>query len=194
MKRVLHKVQQVPAGFEWVRLDSDASLLLPAAVAESRSQDIQERRQAEEDLHREELRRQQEERVAQANRESDAADARARMHLGDLQRGPQPGWHRVLNKLGDAARDLGDARSLERSADKDVNQWRRRIMKRLLEHGPDRRIAMPANWRTAVAELEKGLPHFGAPIRAHRNALALADATGTAPRIAPQLLLGPPGV
>ena len=45
-----------------------------------------------------------------------------------------------------------------------------------------------------MEELEAALPHFAAPIRALRNALALAEAAGAAPRVPPQLLLGPPGV
>ena len=194
MKRVLHDMQPAPAGFEWVRLDAEASLLLPADVAASRAQNLQRRRDAEDERRREELRRQQEERTAQADRASKAGAARARLHRKAVRLEPRPGWHRVLSKLADTARELDNPKSVERSADRDVNQWRRRILERLMELGPDRRIAMPPNWRTAVAELEAALPHFGAPIRALRHALALAEATGTAPRITPQLLLGPPGV
>ena len=80
MKRVLHEMERAPAGFEWVRIDSDATLLLPAAVAESRAQDNKKRREEDEDRHREELRRQQDERIAQAKRETEAGAARAKLN------------------------------------------------------------------------------------------------------------------
>ena len=51
MKRVLHEMERAPAGFEWVRIDSDASLLLPAAVAKSRAQDNQKSREVEDILY-----------------------------------------------------------------------------------------------------------------------------------------------
>lgn len=194
MRRALHEMEQPPVGFAWVRLESDASMLLPAAVAESRTQDIERRRQEQDDRQREELRRQQDERIAQAKREKEVGATRPKTNRKAVSEKPQPGWHRVVTGLADAARELDDPKSVERSADKDVNQRRRRVLERLLELGPDRRIAIPANWRTAVEELEAALPHFAAPIRALRNALALAHATGTEPRVPPQLLLGPPGV
>lgn len=193
MKHVLHEMERAPAGFEWVRIDANASLLLPVAVAESRAQDNQKRRE-EDDRRREELRRQQDERFAQAKREVEAGAARAKVNRKAVRAKPRPGWHRVVTKLADAAKELDDPKSVGRSADNDVNQRRHRILERLLELGPDRRIAMPANWRASVEELEAALPHFAAPIRALRNALALAEATDTAPRVPPQLLLGPPGV
>jgi ATP-dependent Lon protease len=194
VKRVLDEMERAPAGFEWVRIDADASLLLPVEVAQSRAQDQQKCREQEDDRRRETLRRQEDERIVQAKREKEAGAKRAKMNRKAVRAKPRPGWHRVLTKLADAAKELDDPQSLERSADMDLNKRRHRILERLLALGPDRRIAMPARWRMAVEELEAALPHFAAPIRALRNALALAEATDTAPRVPPQLLLGPPGV
>lgn len=194
MKRVLNEMELPPAGFTWVRIDSHSSLLLPSAVAESRVQENLRRQEAEETRRLEELRRRQEESVARTQREKQAQAARAKTNRKAVRAKPRLGWHRVLPKLADLTKDLDDAKSVGRSADKDVNQRRNRVLERLLELGPDRRIAMPAQWRVAIDELEDALPHFRAPIRALRHALALAEATGTAPRVPPQLLLGPPGV
>jgi ATP-dependent Lon protease len=149
--------------------------------------------QRDEDERREELRRQQ------TQRTNDAAEERVRQTLDSRaqrkpsRRQPKAGWYRVLPKLQEMAQALED-HAVERSADKDVNQKRVQVFERLLKLGPDRRVGMPKDWRQAVDEMEAALPHFRAPIRSIRNALALAEVTKTAPRIAPQLLLGPPGV
>jgi ATP-dependent Lon protease len=99
-----------------------------------------------------------------------------------------------LPKLQELTRQLDDPHAMERSADTDVNQRRRRLLEKLLALGPDRRVAVPGNGQQALDELKATLPHFREPIRSIRNALALAQATKTPPRIAPQLLLGPPGL
>jgi hypothetical protein len=190
MRRSPKKDEQMPDGFERVWLDSNASLLLPTAAA----QFMALRRDAQEALELEEHRQRQQESVAQAQQPKQADAVGAKMKRKAPRAKPRRGWHRVLPRLADFAKELDDPKSAERSADMDVNQRRRRIVEKLLELGPDRRIAMPANWRAAVDDLEEALPNFAEPVRALRHSLALAEATQTAPRVAPQLLLGPPGV
>lgn len=193
MRRASGKEDPPPPGFERVWLNSGESLLLPAAEVRARAQERQRREDAEEDKRRQELRQRQEATVAQAQQER-VAKAMVRWEHKVTKSEPEPGWHRVLPKLADLVREVGMADGIERSADKDVNQRRKHIVEKLLASGPDRRLALPSNWSSAMDELEAGLPHFRAPIRSIRNALALASATGTAPRIPPQMLLGPPGL
>lgn len=182
--------KEIPEGFEHVWLGSNGSLLLPIAEAHWMAQ----RREAQEARDLEEQRQRNRESVAQARHAKQPEPAAAKVKRKPIRAKPRPGFHRVLPKLADLAKEIDDVKSVERSGDKDVTQRRLRIVEKLLELGPDRRIAMPADWRAAVDDLEEALPNFAGPVRALRHALALAEATGMAPRIAPQLLLGPPGV
>jgi ATP-dependent Lon protease len=189
MRRSPKNDSELPAGFEYVGLDN-ASLLLPTAAAKL----LRQRIEAQEVLDVEERRRRREAIHPPQQPTQPQLAAKVRTKRKVARANAKSGWHRVLPKLADLAKELDDVKSLERSADVDVNQRRRRILERLLELGPDRRIAMPKDWRTAVDDLHDALPNFAGPVRALRNALALAEATKTAPRMAPQLLLGPPGV
>lgn len=182
------------AGFKELRMDTGDVILLPTQVAEERAQQHRQRQDAAAAEQHGDRLRQQQEQVAQAKRERRARAAKDRVRGKALRTAPRPGWHRVLPGLLELQRQLDDKTALGRSADKDVNDRRKRVIERLLERGPDRKVAVPAQWRQACDELESALPHFRQPIRSLRNALALADATGVPPRMAPQLLLGPPGV
>jgi ATP-dependent Lon protease len=183
-----------PPGFERLWLDCGTALLVPSAVAELRTQDGLRRSEQEEDRQREELGERESQRLAQALREKLARAAPSRPQRKAVDSCPPAGWYRVLPRLEELAQELERPEAADRSADSEVNERRKRIIARLLELGPDRRVALPKEWRRSVDELEETLPHFRGPIRSIRHALALADATGTPPRIAPQLLLGPPGV
>ncbi len=107
---------------------------------------------------------------------------------------PAPGHYRVIQRWAELRSATDDPTAALRSADADVNERVAKLRKRLIEKGPDRRIAQPAAWRESMAELEAALPHFREPIRLLRNSLALADATRRPLRIPPMLLLGPPGI
>lgn len=183
-----------PAGFESVLVGQGTALWLPVRAAADVREQAQRRASSEDDCRaNEEHRRREELRIAAAKKQRDEVETVR--HLRALRHTkPKAGWHRVLPQLAEIATELADPKAVEHSPDKDVNQRRRKTLERLVELGPDRRVALPKAWRTAVDDLEATLPHFRAPIRALRHALALAEKTQTPPRIAPQLLLGPPGL
>ncbi len=184
----------VPEGFERVRVNPETWLLLPLKTAAEVREAAQRSAWSEEDRRANDARWRQAE-VEKAEKKK-SADAARKLHdrRAALRAKPKAGSYRVLPQLLELASQLTDPHAMERSADKDVNQRRRRLLERLVELGPDRRIALPENWRTVVDDLEMTLPHFRAPIRTLRHSLALADATGTPPRVPPLLLLGPPGL
>jgi len=187
-----------PVGYSEWRVDSELSLLLPSSVAQTCWAERNRREDAEEDRRRNESRLRQEAALAQGHqevREKAAFEAQAKLKREmSLWRPPEEGSHRVLPKLRELTRQLDEPHAMERSADTDVNQRRRRLLEKLQALGPDRRVAVPVNGQQALDELEAALPNFREPIRSIRSALALAQATKTPPRIAPQLLLGPPGL
>ena len=120
------------------------------------------------------------------SRKSNPADAR-------VGQGKRAQRHCVFPRMEDLLQDKIN-RSFGKSSDKDVVERQERLFARLSQLGPYRRVASPASWRQAVVDLEATLPHFRAPLQSVRNALALAELTGTAPKIGPMLLLGPPGI
>lgn len=186
--------EPAPPGFERLWLDSGTALLVPTALAECKAQENLRRREEEEDRRREELRQRQRELLAPAVREKQAEATPVRPKRKAIRAQPRAGWHRVLPRLAELARELENPDAADRSADKDLNERRKRLIGRLLELGPDRRVMIPKDWRGSVDELEEALPHFRGPVRSLRHVLALAEATGMPPRVPPQLLLGAPGV
>jgi len=190
----LLKEQEDPPGFTRVAVAGCTSLLMPTNVAEERAKASQQTVEKEEAIRLEEGRRREREVKTEQEREQREETARAQARHMERSRPPRRGWYRVLPNLVRLEHEATDAGAMDRSADKEINERRKRIVIKLLDRGPDRMVAMPQGWRESVDELESALPHFRQPIRTLRNALALADATGTPPRIAPQLLLGPPGV
>jgi len=194
MKSESRSAGDLPAGFENVRLAAGVTLLLPSATVPEVLAKLQRRDEENQERARDELRKRQEEQQKQAagERLADGRSAKEQQKRAPDQ--PARGWYRVLPRFAELAKELEDDKAVERSADRDVNQRRRQILVKLLEMGPDRQVALPKRWRVAVDELEAALPHFRAPIRSLRNALALAEATQTVPRLTAQLLLGPPGV
>ena len=180
-------------GYQSVRLASGLELDLDRSTAAEVRAELDRRVDEQNEQLREERRRQKESVVQQVAEERVRKVLDGRPKRKTIRAQPRPGWYRVLPKLKEMAKAL-EVGSAERSADKDVNRQRVKTFEKLLELGPDRRVGMPSNWRMEVDALEVALPHFSAPVRSLRNALALAEATGTAPRVAPQLLLGPPGV
>jgi ATP-dependent Lon protease len=191
------ETDSTPAGFERVALGQGTTLLLPSRAAVDFRERAQRRAQSERDVRDKEDERRRALPTQSISPEQIEEAEKQREKLRNLRvlrrTKPKPGWHRVLPQLAEIAKELADTKAVERTPDKDVNERRRRTLERLVELGPDRRVALPPAWRAAVDDLEATLPHFRAPIRALRHALALAESTGTPPRIAPQLLLGPPG-
>lgn len=183
-----------PPGFVRLVVAGRTTLLVPTDVAEERAKASQQTFEKEEALRLEEGRRREREVKTEQGREQREEAAKALARHVERTRPPRPGWHRVLPNLVRLEHEVTDARAMDRSADREINERRKRIVMKLLDRGPDRMVAMPQGWRQSVDELESALPHFRQPIRTLRNALALAEATGSPPRIAPQLLLGPPGV
>ena len=194
---------ELPPGFERVLIDSRIALVLPAAVAPSFREDVQRREKAESQARQADALREHREQ-ARADRlsderlrtEHDAALAPTPAASAKPVFSPEaaPGWHRVLPGL-QAMLDAGDDVDLSvRAADSDIRQRKVDVRKRLIEKGPDRRIARPPDWRARMAELEAALPNFREPINLLRNALALGEVSKGPVRVPPMLLLGPPGV
>lgn len=191
MSRVVQVPDELPAGYEQVRVGTRTLLLLPPKEAAAFREELRRREDEEEDRRRQELHQRQMEQVEKANVERETKDKKSPGQAFDAE--PQPGWHRVLPGLK-ALMDDGGA-SMKHSADKDVNDRLDRLLTTLIERGPDRRVATPPlGWRDELEALEATVPNFRAPIRVLRNALVLAEATGRPARIPPMLLLGPPGV
>jgi ATP-dependent Lon protease len=107
---------------------------------------------------------------------------------------PPQGWHRVIPSFDRVLDALSEESARGRTSDPDVHARLLALRKELRRRGPHRRLAHVPEWRNALQQLESDLPNFRRPVQALRHALALAEATGTAPRVAPMLLLGPPGV
>ncbi len=68
------------------------------------------------------------------------------------------------------------------------------VRRRLLELGPDRRIALSPDWRAALDGLDAALPNFRDPIAVLRDTLELADVASSGVHIPPMLLLGPSSI
>lgn len=138
------------------------------------------------------------ERAAQAAQSSTEAKATAKEGAEAPARRfpaePPIGWYRVLPGL-QAMVDAGDESSVAlRAADGDVRDRNKAIRRKLIDKGPDRRVAFPADWREALNKLEAALPNFREPVLLLRQAFALADSTQVPVRVPPMLLLGPPGI
>jgi ATP-dependent Lon protease len=184
----------LPIGYETVHLDPGVSLVLPQEAASALRKSIVAR-EAEADEQRRALRLQR-----MAEEEAEASQARAKAKVlaptpptaKSQGNHPEPGFHRVLPDFDVLVAD--DPTAVGRSADEDVNKRRVRIRDKLIELGPDRRIARSPSWRDALDELEASMPNFRQPIRLLRQSMALGEATGVAMRIPPMLLLGLPGV
>lgn len=185
---------QPPNGYEAVWLDASTSLLLPPDSARELRTELRQREVAEEHRRKEELRRR-----GEVTKEMALAEQLVAAKLKNPRRKAygakaKPGWYRVLPKLEVLTTGGQSPASGAGSADKDVNERRSAIQKKLSALGPDRRIAKAPRWRDALDGLEASSPHFREPIRVLRNAMTMADATGVPTRIPPMLLLGPPGV
>ena len=180
-------------GFSRERLRSGESWYLPTALAEERAREREALEEAEEAERGKMTRIPLIANAAQAKQKRTEAPLQRRARKA-AKSTPKHGWHRVLPHLDALVRDIEGAISTTRSAESDLNNRRKRLVEKLVTLGPDRKVAMPANWQVATDAIEAALPHFREPIRSVRNALALAAATGRAPRIPPQLLIGPPGL
>lgn len=198
MRQVSIEAEAPPPGYELLRVDSGARLLLPVAEARSRRRALAEQQAAEDEERRAQARRESEERKRETDAEAQAAAKRATadidFSLSLLAEPPPPGFYRVLPKLAKLLHESSTEGAKLRSADVDVNKRRSKLMHVLAERGPDRRLARPADGQGALAALEAALPHFREPIAYVRRTLALAEATGKPVRVPPMLLLGPPGV
>lgn len=183
----------VTLGFEPAWTASQTRFWLPTSVAAAVRDELHQREQ-EAERARELARRLKTEGEAQSQSTASGNQPLTLDANASLATKPVPGWHRVLPKLGLLAKELQGTEPLPRSADRDVNQRRKRVIQRLVELGPDRLIARSPKWRADIDELERLMPNFRGPIRLLRNALALSCATGQPACIPPMLLLGPPGV
>lgn len=193
MRRVPTRDDDAMPGFEPVYTASQTRFFLPTALAASVRVELQQLEQ-EAERAREFTRQLKADSAAPIQSATPGSSSVTADMNALLAMQPVPGWHRVLPKLGLLAKELLGSESLARSADRDVNQRRKRVIEKLVELGPDRLIARSPKWRADIDELERLMPNFRGPIRMLRNALALSSATGQPARVPPMLLLGPPGV
>jgi ATP-dependent Lon protease len=107
---------------------------------------------------------------------------------------PPSGWYRVLPRIRELIERHSAGEHKARCPDPEVRERNALILSKLIEDGPDRRVAQAPAWRSALDELEHAMPNFEGPIHLLRNVLALAASTQRPVRIPPMLLLGPPGV
>lgn len=173
MRKALRAQEDEPAGFKRHYLAGGLEVLLPLRLAQEYIAS-QRQRQADEEARRaEEQLRKHQEFLANVKQENRRAEGKANgpSPRSVWRKVPRSGWYRVLPGLPQLAAELAAPDSMDRSADKDVNERRKRIVERLLARGPDRRVAMPPQWQAAVDELERTLPHFAGPIRSLRHAL-----------------------
>lgn len=189
---------ELPAGYELVHFDSGTLLALPSAAARQSRLEMRRREDAQENDRREALRKRREEAkevaLAEGREKAEQARTEAKNCMNAFGDEPAPGQYRVIRKWAELVNASEDANQVPRSADKDVNERAAKLRERLIQKGPDRRIAQPEGWRGAMDRLEASLPHLREPIRLLRNSLALADATRRPVRVPPMLLLGPPGI
>lgn len=191
--------EEIPPGYDQIRFSPGGALLLPRADAEWMRAEARRRHEAEraeqaDRANQGETFKEKKEGTMEQRRRADSEHDKRRAERFKVKRfaaRPKPGWYRVLPKLRQLAESMNGP---VKSVDKDIHLRREGIVERLTQLGPDRRLAVPKQWRAGLDALEQSLPHFHAPIRSIRNALVLAEATGTPPRVVPQLLLGPPGV
>ncbi|TDP60447.1 AAA family ATPase [Roseateles toxinivorans] len=179
----------LPNGYAYFRVGKHALLVVPHAVAVEAEAALELARQRKVD---EQLAQRQAEDAQGPAQTIDATPAPP-LTPGRAEQAA-PGFHRVLPRYA----ELEDARANKdlnsKTSDIEVRLRLDQIQRQLLQRGPDRMIARPANWPAAMDELEQALPNFRAPIELLRDTLALADAASTSVRIPPMLLLGPPGV
>ena len=193
-----NEADDLPPGYELMRFDSFSSVALPSETARVGRVELRRREAAKAEAQREEQKQRQlaakEEALGQERETATTGQAELderRKTFGDE---PAPGHYRVIRKWAELLNETKDSAAALRSADSDVNERAAKLRQRLIESGPDRRIARPKGWRDAIDRLDTELPHFREPIRLLRNTLALADATQRPVRVPPMLLLGPPGV
>jgi len=202
MSRTVERKGEASPGFEWVEMNRGVDLLLPIEAASEARALMRRRADEVEERAREQARLRQDERVAAALREHQAAipldtvPAKASAKPRTKKTLPQPkrGWYRVLPGIDAIKQELDGTKAMTGHSDKEHSERLQKTRQQLLALGPDRKFSMPRHWRTGLDRLAVEMPHFREPLDLARGSLALAEATGRAVRIPPMLLLGPAGV
>ena len=83
---------------------------------------------------------------------------------------------------------------LGEQADRDQREAHATLLRAVAQRGPWRALRHASRALPALEDLDTAMPHLAAATRQVRNRLRLAQATGRPVRIAPMLLVGPPGV
>lgn len=181
-------LRTIPVGFEIVRFDSGRAILLPTPVArewdESRATRIARQRVKEPSMP--------EVPTEQEHKETQVAVGDSSEH--DMDIAPTGRMHCVLPKLSELLHHATSGSTAGQSLDAEVVGRRKHAFAALTKRGAYRSVAIPDEWRARLDALEFSSPNFREPIAVVRNALALAEATGTPPRIPPMILVGPPGI
>jgi ATP-dependent Lon protease len=181
-------LRTIPVGFEMVRFDSGRAILLPTPVAqewdEARAARIARLRAKEPSMP--------EVPTEQENKEPEVGEDESSENNVDIT--PSGRMYCVLPKLSELLDRATSGSTAGQSLDSEVVGRRKHAFAALTQRGAYRSVAIPDEWRARLDALEFSSPNFREPIAVVRNALALAEATGTPPRIPPMILVGPPGI
>lgn len=184
-------LDKLPAGYAYYRTEDFKLLALPQPVVEEAMAAAAQRHALDGEAK---VMAKTAEMEREATAEVAAAEIR-KLHAETASASlPAPGFHRVLPRLAEMTGARATADINTRSADSDVQDRLEALRKRMLELGPDRRIASPDNWREALDAMQEALPNFRDPIALLRDTLALGEVASNGVRIPPMLLLGPPGI
>src|SRR5689334_16732705 len=125
MRRGFKEDELLAQGYELLHYDTSTSIALPLELAKTSRKELSNRQQAANEVRRLEIQRDQEARAAKS---SDAREDKAKAKVDaealrkSLERRPEPGWYRVLPKLGLMLEERADEAAGLRSADADVNK------------------------------------------------------------------------
>jgi len=108
---------------------------------------------------------------------------------------PFPDWEGpILQILDWKAAERASANRIARATSQELRRLTQ-LMDLLRARGNYRKLAcVPPDWRTRLETLEVQFPNFGEVIDYLRRTYALATLGDSTPRLAPLLLLGPPGI
>ena len=190
MKTSPRDTTSLPPGFDWL-LDQNSGrhLALPSRVVDA----VEDERA----------------RQAEAEKATQRADARAPLHPA-LAPARTPNKTTLVDELMALARaarkprhavalfsleDLqAQVQRLGEQADREQREAHATVLRTVAQRGPWRVVRRDSKAAQALQALDTAMPHLAAATRQVRNRLRLAQTTGRPPRIAPMLLVGPPGV
>ena len=189
MRTFPRDAKALPPGFDWL-LDPDSGrqLALPSRVVHAVEDERQRQAEAEKATPRIDPHSPPQPALTPAR----AANKALMDELMALARAARRPRHAVaLFSL----EDLQDqVQRLEEQGERGRREAQAAVLRTVAQRGPWRVMRRGAKVVQALDALDTGMPHLAGATRQVRNRLCLAQTTGRPPRIAPMLLVGPPGV